>query len=123
MNKRDEASSRMEPAIRFDLIIAVCALLISTLATGASWWQARVLQAQTQVLQEQLGVQVWPYVSVTSSMDSNTEKISVSNDGPGPAVLRSLSATVDGFPKSSFIDILHATLGPNPVARSRHGEK
>jgi len=110
-------------ALRFDLLIAVCALLISTLATGASWWQARVLQAQTVVLQEQLGAQVWPYVSVAVGITSDTAQITIANDGLGPAVMRSATAAVDGVPKSNFIDIMHAILGPNLVARRAPGEK
>ena len=97
--------------MRLDLAIAVCALLISTLAAGASWWQARVLQAQTKVLQAQLGAQVWPYVSVSEGLDKNTVLVTLSNDGLGPAILRSFSATVDGVEQSSFIGILHAMLG------------
>jgi len=110
-------------ALRFDLLIAVCALLISTLATGASWWQARVLQAQTVVLQEQLGAQVWPYVSVSVGIDSDTAQVTMANDGLGPAIMRSATASVDGVPKSNFIDIMHAILGPNLVARRAPGEK
>jgi hypothetical protein len=109
--------------LRFDLFIAVCALLISTLATGASWWQARVLQAQTQVLQEQLGAQVWPYVGASEGINGDTVQVDIANEGLGPAVLRSVSATVDRVPKSNFIDIMHAILGPNLIARTPHGEK
>lgn len=109
-------------ALRLELAIAICALLISTLAAGASWWQARVLQAQTHVLEEQLGAQVWPYVSVSSGLSNNsTMQINVTNDGLGPAVLGSVVATVDGTPKSSFIEILHAILGPHLLARAGKG--
>jgi hypothetical protein len=92
---KDDDLSRTVRGLRFELVMAVCAPLISTLATGASWRQVRVLQAQTQVLQEQLGAQVWPYISV--------------------------SATGDGVPKSNFIAIMHAVLGPKLVARSARG--
>lgn len=121
MAKDNYRVARVERGIRFDLVIAVCALLISTLATGASWWQARVMQAQTQVLQEQLGAQVWPYVSVSEGINGDKVDVTISNDGLGPALLRSVSADVDGVPKSNFVDIMHAILGPNLVARShRH---
>ncbi|MBV9718228.1 MAG: hypothetical protein JOZ77_02850 [Candidatus Eremiobacteraeota bacterium] len=123
MSKETDREARVERGIRFDLVIAVCALLISTLATSASWWQARVLQAQTQVLEEQLGAQVWPYVSVSVGFTGRRVDISISNDGLGPAVLRSVSAAVDNVPKSNFVDIMHAILGPNLVARShRQGD-
>jgi len=117
----DESKKVSNPAngLRFDLVIAVCALLISSLATGASWWQARVLQAQTQVLENQLGAQVWPYVSTNISVDGSTIKIDIENDGLGPAVMRSFSATVDGRSKGNFIDVLHALLGPNIRGRAK----
>lgn len=113
----------MNGNVRGDLVIAVCALLISSLATGASWWQARVLQAQTLVLQEQLGAQVWPYVGVSENTSNDTVQLNIENDGLGPAILRSASATIDGTPKSSLVDVMHAILGPNLLGRRRHGEK
>jgi hypothetical protein len=122
MAESDDNLSRTVAGLRFDLIIAVCALLISTLAAGASWWQARVVQAQTQVLQAQLGAQVWPYVSIDEGITDNTVQIEIVNDGLGPAVLRSVSATVDGVPKSNVIDIMHAILGSNLTARGRKGK-
>jgi hypothetical protein len=82
-----------------------------------------VLQAQTEVLQEQLGAQVWPYVNTSEGIDNDSVQIALANDGLGPAVLRSLSATVDGVSKSNFIDIMHALLGPNIVARTPRGQK
>lgn len=111
--------------IRLDLAIAVCALLISTVAASASWWQARVLQAQTQVLQEQLGAQVWPYLSVSEGVAGDKVELSTSNDGLGPAIIRSFSADIDGVSQPSVIAIFHAILGPNIVARSRrlHGKR
>ncbi len=119
----DSEVTKVERGIRLDLTIAVCALLISTLAAGASWWQARVLTAQTKVLQEQLGAQVWPFVSVSEGLNGNTAQISVTNDGLGPAIIRSVSAKVDGIPQTSFIGILHAILGLNLIARTPQGQR
>src|ERR1700761_4561185 len=101
MNSGHNPDSEIGRAVRLDLVIAVCALLISTLAASASWWQARVMQAQTAVLQEQLGAQVWPYVSVNEGFANNQVQLSLSNDGLGPAILDSVQATVDGVPKSN----------------------
>jgi hypothetical protein len=123
MRSEDEAVSKVARGIRLDLGIAVCALLISTLAAGASWWQARVLQAQTQVLQQQLGAQVWPYVSVTGGTNNDTISVTIDNDGLGPAILRSFTATVDGVQQSSYLGLLHAVLGPHLIARSPHGDR
>ena len=126
---KGDAGSGLEHGLRFDLIIAVCALLISALAAGASWWQARlvaaqthVVEVQTRVLQEQLGAQVWPYVGVSSDFHNDTAEIAIENDGLGPAVLRSESVALDGRPQRSFIDVLHMVLGANITSRKPHGE-
>ena len=121
--EQEDQISRVARGVRLDLVVAVCALLISTLAAGASWWQARIVENQTLILQEQLGAQVWPYVSASENISDDRADLSITNDGLGPAVLRSATALVDGVPKSNFIEILHAILGPNLVARKRHGQR
>lgn len=108
--------------LRIDLLIAVCALLISALASGASWWQARVMVAQTEVLRQQLAAQVWPYVAASEYIDGDTVKLSIDNDGPGPAIIRNASVDVDGIPKRDFVDVMHAILGPHLIARKPHGQ-
>lgn len=119
MDRKNDPVEKIERGVRLDLAIAVCALLVSGLAAGASWWQARVLVTQTRVLQDQLGAQVWPYVSVTEGFRNDRVELRVANEGLGPAILGSAAATVDGVPKSNFIDILHAILGPHLLARSK----
>jgi hypothetical protein len=101
--------------IRLDLLIAVCALLISSLATAASWWQTRVIE-------EQLSAQVWPYVSVNEDLSESAVKISIVNNGLGPAILRSMVLSIDGKPKSSFVDVLHSILGPELQHRRPRNE-
>jgi hypothetical protein len=112
----------LERGIRLDLLIAVCALLISSLAMAASWLQSRETARQTQVLEEQLGAQVWPYLSVSETLDGDTASFSIENDGLGPAVFRSLSVTVDGKPKSNVVDVLHTILGSRLAARKPRNE-
>jgi hypothetical protein len=109
-------------SLRLDVLIAVCALLISSLASAASWWQARLLNEQTRVLEEQLGAQVWPYVGTTEDFDNDTVRISVENNGLGPAIIRSETATVDGVRESAMIDVVHAVLGPHLTRRKPRGE-
>lgn len=117
----DRDVSRLARGVRLDLVIALCALLISTLATGASWWQARVMQAQTEVLAQQLGAQVWPYVDVSETLGGDTAKIIIENEGLGPAVLRSELVSVSGTPKSGFIDVMKTIL--KGQLRAPRGEK
>ncbi len=116
MNEPD-ATTELRRGIRVDLVIAICALLISSLATAASWWQSRVVA-------EQLSAQVWPYVSFAESYGDDTVSISISNDGLGPAVLRTAAVLVDGKPQASFVDAMHALIGPHLVQRAkRAGDK
>ena len=97
--------------IRADLIIALSALLVSSLAMAATWWQTRVIQ-------QQLSAQVWPYIATPGSLSTTNVQIKIENDGLGPAILRSEVVTVDGKPMGNFIDVLHALLGPHIAARS-----
>ncbi|HXM07162.1 MAG TPA: hypothetical protein VN936_06850 [Candidatus Acidoferrum sp.] len=123
MPDRNDDTSRLVRGIRLDLVIAVCALLISSVAACASWWQARLLVGQTEVLQAQLGAQVWPYVSNTVGVKGNTVSIDIRNDGLGPAIIQSFSIGVDGVSQPGYIEIVHALLGQHLVARSPAGDK
>ncbi len=102
--------------VRVDLVIAVCALLVSSLATAASWWQTRVVQ-------QQLSAQVWPYLELSETIDGDTVQVLLVNNGLGPAILRSLVASVDGKPRGGTIGVLHAILGPHVFKRVRKGER
>jgi hypothetical protein len=93
-----DESTELRRGIRLDLIIAVCALLISSLATAASWWQSRVVA-------EQLSSQVWPYLTVSTTIDPSYVQIDIINDGLGPAIVRSVVLTIDGKP---YPDPTHA---------------
>jgi hypothetical protein len=84
---------------RIDLVIAVCALFVSSLATAASVWQSRVVA-------QQLASQVWPYVSVQTMYDERSVALVVANEGLGPARIRSVVFTMDGVPRRYFTDVL-----------------
>jgi hypothetical protein len=89
--KADNTTTELRRGIRIDLIIAVSALLISSLATAASWWQSRVVA-------QQLSSQVWPYLSISTTYDPQYVAVDVVNDGLGPAIIHSVVLTVDGKP-------------------------
>jgi hypothetical protein len=89
---------------RVEILIAVCALLMSTLATAASWWQSRVVATQ-------LSSQVWPYVALSSTAGPGGLELDVTNEGLGPAVVRSVQLTVDGKPYPTFLAAERALLG------------
>ncbi len=84
----DPARRRELKGFRIDLLIAICALLVSSLATGAAWWQSRVVA-------QQLSAQVWPYLSVESTYDAKSVSVTITNEGLGPARVRYVVATVD----------------------------
>ncbi len=98
--------------VRIDLVIAICALLVSTLATAATWWQSRVVG-------QQLSAQVWPYVSLVNTLSPDKIEISIANDGSGPAVIKSAILSVDGKPQRTIGQALQAIAGPVP-RRRRH---
>jgi hypothetical protein len=64
-DESDGARARESRVFRLDLVIAICALIVSALATTASWWQSRIVA-------QQLSSQVWPYLSVQTSYDGQS---------------------------------------------------
>ena len=94
---RDDETKELRRGIRLDLVIAVCALLVSAAATGASWWQSRVIA-------DQLSAQVWPYLSIQTTYNPDGVALDVLNDGLGPAIVRSAVLTIDGKPVSNPAD-------------------
>jgi hypothetical protein len=90
MPQNDE-NAALRRGIRTDLVIAVCALLVSALATGASWWQSRVVA-------QQLSSQVWPYLTISTTYDPQYVAVEIDNDGLGPAIIRSTVLSIDGKP-------------------------
>ena len=79
-----------ERRFRFDLLVALLALLISGIAAASSAYQ-------TYVIRKQFSATVWPYISfiTTSSADKYFE-LDVSNAGIGPALILNATFTRDG---------------------------
>jgi hypothetical protein len=76
--------------IRFDLLVALLALLISAVAAGASAYQ-------TYVIRKQFSATVWPYLTfITRSSTDKYFELSVSNPGIGPALIFNAVVTRDG---------------------------
>jgi len=99
MNDAGETRVRESRVFRLDLVIAICALFVSSLATAASWWQSRVVA-------QQLSSQVWPYLSVQTSYGGGSVALTVSNEGLGPARVRSIVLSLDGKPRRTLTDVL-----------------
>jgi hypothetical protein len=88
----------MDRLLRFESIIAICALLISAI-TGAA------IVYQTRIIQSQYAATIWPYLSVdTDEFDPRHVKVVVANNGLGPALIRSAELIVDGRHVKSWED-------------------
>ncbi len=81
----------MKDLLRFDTVVAACALLMSSVTAGAMVYQTRVLQ-------DQFAATVWPYLTVNEFYGNNTLELHLANQGVGPALIRSAQVVVDGKP-------------------------
>jgi hypothetical protein len=79
-----------EKRFRIDLFIALFALVISSVAAGASAYQ-------TYVIRQQFSATVWPFLTfVTSTQADAFAELDLNNAGIGPALIRSAVVTRDG---------------------------
>jgi hypothetical protein len=90
-----------ERVVHLDTIIAVCALLVSTITAGAMVYQTRVLQ-------DQFSATVWPYLSVSMNYTPEYVQVRLINEGVGPALIRSAQVVVDGKPLGRWDSVLSA---------------
>jgi hypothetical protein len=100
----------MEKRLRLDLLIAVFALLLSAVASFASVYQAHVIS-------QEFSATVWPYLTITVSNSPTTIQTSVTNDGLGPAVIRSASVVWDrtkSFASWRDMAVTLVKLAPHP---------
>ena len=96
-----------EREFRLDFFIAIAALLVSALTAGT-------LVYQTHVIGSQFAATIWPYLSVGATYDTNGVTYEVTNDGLGPALVRSAQLKVDGTPVSAWNDYV-AVLATDPA--------
>lgn len=80
-----------EKRFRFDLVVALSALLISGVAAAASAYQ-------TYVIRQQYSATVWPYLTFVTTSSENYFVFRVNNAGIGPALIRNAVVTRDGKP-------------------------
>jgi len=102
-----------EKAFRLDFVIAVAALVMSVITTGA-------LVYQTRVIHDQYAVALWPYIAVDTSygfLDGNGLEISLINDGFGPAMIHSAQLSVDGKPVPGWREYGKALLSDPDIKR------
>ncbi|MGA8098344.1 MAG: hypothetical protein WB810_06780 [Candidatus Cybelea sp.] len=79
-----------EKRFRFDLLVALGALLISGVAAASSAYQ-------TYVIRKQFSATVWPYLTFNTSSSSNKFfELDINNPGIGPALILASVVTRDG---------------------------
>jgi hypothetical protein len=78
-----------EKRFRFDLLVALLALVISAVAAGASAYQ-------TYVIRKQFSATVWPYLTFVTSSSGTAFELDITNDGIGPALIYGAAITRDG---------------------------
>jgi hypothetical protein len=79
-----------EKRFRFDLFVALLALMISGIAAASSAYQ-------TYVIRKQFSATVWPYMSfITTSSTNRSFELDIDNAGIGPALIFSAVITRDG---------------------------
>jgi hypothetical protein len=82
------------------LLIALCALVVSTLTAAAVIYQGRLLSSQ-------LSVSVWPYVAFQTTVSETTIELDIQNVGAGPALVRGAVLLIDGKVQPSLTAGLH----------------
>lgn len=87
--------------LRFDTIVAICALLISALTAGAMVYQTRVIE-------EQFSATVWPYLAVETTYNPTSIDMHLVNEGAGPALIRSARMSLDGRTVAGWGDVVRA---------------
>jgi len=98
-----------ERRFRLDFVIALGALLISTIAAVATVYQTHVIAAE-------FSATVWPYVSFEENNSPWSVELDVRNDGLGPAIIRSVGLTFDGKPQRSIEGMLAEFAAREPQA-------
>ncbi len=93
-------SNEQSKGLRTDFLIALLALLISTLTASAAIYQGRLIA-------NQLSVTVWPYVSYKTTVSNTGVELDVENVGLGPAIIRAAQLFIDGKSQPSVVAGLH----------------
>lgn len=112
----------MERLLRFETIVAICALLISAITGSAVVYQ-------THIIQNQYAATIWPYLNIdTNVTDPRHVELVLTNNGLGPALIRSAQLFVDGKHLPSWRDLAlqimrdakhgHASFGTSSINAS-----
>lgn len=90
----------MKDLLRFDALVAICALFVSVVT-------ATVLGYQTHVVEEQYAATIWPYLSIDTTHSGRSLKIALTNNGLGPALINSAQLLVDDRPAPGWTTVMN----------------
>jgi hypothetical protein len=93
-----------------DRLLSLCAGVAAITAVAVSLYQS-------DLARRQLRASAWPYVAQANAYTTETDYTRVvSNEGVGPARVRSFEVRVDGRPRRAWSDVVRAlTGGPEPA--------
>ena len=119
----EAANSASRSADRRRALIAefssVFALVVSFAALSLGIYQARLMNAQTQLMQSQARASVWPYVSIGYRISDEGETLGytweINNDGVGPARIESVTLSLDGKPMRTWREVFRVLFGDAAV--------
>lgn len=106
--------------IRVELVIAMLALLTSACASIAAVIQTHATVVQTKTIADQFGASVWPYVTFTTGVSEKSFDAKLTNEGLGPALIRTFAVTVGGVAVPHLRDVIDAV--DPPKSTRRYGE-
>jgi hypothetical protein len=98
-------------AVEWDAVAAIIASLVGFLALLVAGYTAYVQRYTAEIQNRQVQAQVWPYV--ISGNDDLNFALTVSNQGVGPAIVRSVQVRMDGKSQSDWNHIV-ANMGLPP---------
>jgi hypothetical protein len=101
-----------------ETFVAVAALIVSVSAVAVGIYEAALQRRHDRA-------EVWPHVEITTFVMPNGAALAVENTGIGPAIIKSMTVTVDGRPTRNWNDVLRALLGhdPGPFSNSTIAER
>jgi hypothetical protein len=123
------AESGGRPVLRAELIIAALALVASACASIAAIVQTRESDVQTRaaidqarVVAKQLDASLWPYLTIDQSFSPKAVRVSLTDQGLGPALIRTLTISIDGRRKVRLRDVLDFLDSPRASRNIRESD-
>ena len=92
-----------------ETFIAVAALIVSISAVTVGLYEASLQRHHDRA-------EVWPRVELSTFTTPTGASLSLENTGIGPAIIKSLTVSVDGKPQKNWSGVLQALLGTAPQA-------